>query len=58
VALGALIVVTVVYFQEGIVGWIMRQKPEWFGIVVDEGDKSEERGRGPVAGPQPAGAAE
>jgi branched-chain amino acid transport system permease protein len=58
VALGALIVVTVVYFQEGIVGWIMRQKPEWFGIVVDEGDKREERGRGPVAGPQPAGAAE
>ncbi len=38
VALGLLIVVTVVFFQEGIMGWIMRKKPEWFGIRV-EGDK-------------------
>lgn len=32
VALGALIVVTVVYFQDGIAGWLMRRKPEWFGM--------------------------
>lgn len=38
VALGLLIVVTVVFFQEGIMGWVMRKKPEWFGIRV-EGDK-------------------
>jgi branched-chain amino acid transport system permease protein len=37
VALGALIVVAVVYFQEGIVGWVKRQRPEWFGVVVDKG---------------------
>jgi branched-chain amino acid transport system permease protein len=35
VALGALIVVIVVYFQDGIVGWLMRYRPEWFGIRVD-----------------------
>lgn len=39
VALGALIVVTVVYFQEGIVGWVKRQKPEWFGIKVEDKSK-------------------
>ena len=44
VALGALIVVTVVYFQDGVMGWLMHKKPEWFGIrveqkqVVQEGD--------------------
>lgn len=38
VALGLLIVITVVFFQEGIMGWIMRKKPVWFGIKV-EGDK-------------------
>ena len=36
VALGALIVVTVVYFQDGIMGWVKHRKPEWFGVKVDE----------------------
>lgn len=36
VALGALIVITVVYFQEGIMGWLMARKPEWFGVRVEE----------------------
>ena len=35
VALGALIVVTVVYFQDGVMGWLMHKKPEWFGIRVE-----------------------
>ena len=35
VALGALIVVVIVYFQEGIMGWLARRKPEWFGRRVD-----------------------
>ncbi len=35
VALGALIVVTVVYFQEGLMGWLATKKPEWFGIRVE-----------------------
>ena len=37
VALGALIVVTVVYFQDGLMGWLMHRKPGWFGIRIDEG---------------------
>lgn len=36
IALGALIVVIVVFFQQGIVGWLMEKKPEWFGVVVDD----------------------
>jgi len=36
VALGALIVVTVVYFQDGVMGWLMHKRPEWFGIKVEE----------------------
>lgn len=36
VALGALIVIIVVYFQEGVMGWLMRKKPEWFGIRVEQ----------------------
>ena len=35
VALGALIVVAVVYFKDGLMGWLMRAKPEWFGIRVE-----------------------
>lgn len=35
VALGGLIVLIVVYFQDGIMGWLMRQRPEWFGIRVE-----------------------
>ena len=36
VALGFLIVVTVVYFQDGLMGWLKTKKPEWFGIRVDQ----------------------
>ncbi|MGE4660515.1 MAG: branched-chain amino acid ABC transporter permease [Arenicellales bacterium] len=32
VALGALIVVTVVYFEGGVVGWLMERKPHWFSL--------------------------
>lgn len=40
VALGALIVVTVVYFQDGLMGWLRMKKPEWFGIRVDRGQNA------------------
>ena len=36
VALGALIVVTVVYFQDGVMGWLIHKRPEWFGIRVEK----------------------
>jgi len=35
VALGFLIVIIVVFFPEGIMGWLRRIKPELFGEVVD-----------------------
>ena len=38
VALGLLIIVIVVYFQQGILGWLMDQRPEWFGVRVEEKD--------------------
>ena len=36
VALGALIVVTVVYFQDGVMGYLMHRYPHWFGIRVED----------------------
>ncbi|MXZ80925.1 MAG: branched-chain amino acid ABC transporter permease [Gammaproteobacteria bacterium] len=46
VALGALIVVTVVYFRDGIMGWLMHVRPEWFGIRVEKktGEAMQEAG--------------
>jgi len=35
IALGALIVVNVVFFQQGLVGWMQERWPEKFGIEVD-----------------------
>ena len=35
IALGVLIIVNVVYFQQGILGWLMERKPEWFGVRVE-----------------------
>ena len=42
VALGALIIVTVVYFKDGVMGYLLVTKPEWFGVVVDEKTAEEE----------------
>ena len=41
VALGVLIIVTVVFFQQGIVGWMQLKWPELFGITVDENVTAE-----------------
>lgn len=35
VALGMLIIINVVFFQQGIMGWLMEKYPEKFGIVVE-----------------------
>ncbi|MGH8737634.1 MAG: branched-chain amino acid ABC transporter permease [Burkholderiales bacterium] len=35
IALGVLIIVNVVYFQQGILGWLRDCKPEWFGVRVE-----------------------
>jgi branched-chain amino acid transport system permease protein len=36
VALGALIIINVVFFQQGIMGWLQEKYPEKFGIIVDD----------------------
>jgi len=47
VALGAIIIINVVYFQQGILGWAADKWPERFGITVerDEGTDSDEPNR-------------
>lgn len=45
VALGALIVVTVVYFQDGLMGWLVTKRPEWFGIRVENKNIASDSGR-------------
>jgi len=39
VALGVLIVVIVVYFPEGLMGWLREKYPERFGEVIDDKDR-------------------
>ena len=41
VALGALIIVTVVYFKDGVMGYLLHTRPEWFGVVVDKKEAEE-----------------
>jgi branched-chain amino acid transport system permease protein len=36
IALGLLIIVNVVYFQQGILGWLRERRPQWFGITVEK----------------------
>ena len=54
VALGLLIVIIVVYFQQGIVGWLMEKYPERFGVRVDR--RSAKCGRRHQARAAPEGA--
>ena len=42
VALGALIIVTVVYFQDGVMGYLLHTRPEWFGVRVEKKGVAEE----------------
>jgi branched-chain amino acid transport system permease protein len=42
VALGLLIIINVVYFQQGILGWAQDKWPEKFGIAVDPGPTGEQ----------------
>jgi branched-chain amino acid transport system permease protein len=35
VALGLIIVINVVYFQQGTLGWLREKKPHWFGVRVE-----------------------
>jgi branched-chain amino acid transport system permease protein len=55
VALGLLIVVIVVYFQQGIVGWLIEKYPERFGTpIAAKDDRGAAHGLG--LAPHPGGA--
>jgi branched-chain amino acid transport system permease protein len=57
VTLGLLIVIIVVYFQQGIVGWLMEKYPERFGIqVAPPEDQKQPRDLGVRLAPHPEGA--
>ena len=45
VALGVIIIVNVVYFQQGLVGWMQEKWPEKFGIEVDSTMSMEEEAK-------------
>ncbi|TDJ61916.1 MAG: branched-chain amino acid ABC transporter permease [Proteobacteria bacterium] len=44
VALGALIIINIVVFQQGILGWAQEKWPERFGIKVEDDDSGRETG--------------
>jgi branched-chain amino acid transport system permease protein len=56
VALGLLIVIIVVYFQQGIVGWLMEVRPEWFGVRIDRKQETEPGQRKETVAAQPEAA--
>ncbi len=41
VTLGLILIINIVYFQQGIMGWLQAKYPEKFGIVVDSSKKSQ-----------------
>jgi branched-chain amino acid transport system permease protein len=53
VTLGALIIVNVIFFQQGILGWAMEKWPRFFGVVVDE-DTEAKTGTDAKSTPVPA----
>ena len=44
IALGLILIVNIVYFQQGLMGWLQTKYPEMFGIVVDDGNKTGKAG--------------
>ena len=41
IALGLILIVNIVYFQQGLMGWLQTKYPEMFGIVVDKSNTSD-----------------
>jgi branched-chain amino acid transport system permease protein len=44
VALGLILIINIVYFQQGIMGWLQRKYPHFFGIVVDNSSRDSKEG--------------
>jgi branched-chain amino acid transport system permease protein len=55
IALGLLIIVTIVYFQQGIAGWLIEKYPKQFGNKAQRDAKQADPLGGKVV-PQPGGA--
>ena len=36
IALGLILIINIVYFQQGLMGWLQTKYPEMFGIIVDD----------------------
>jgi branched-chain amino acid transport system permease protein len=45
IALGTIIIVNIVFFQQGIIGWMQEKWPEMFGIEVDRSTAEEATGQ-------------
>ena len=43
IALGLILIINTVYFQEGLMGWLQRKFPEYFGITVDSSNRDEKQ---------------
>ena len=56
--LGGMIIVSVVFFQQGVVGWVQEKWAELFGIEVDEGAADALAGPEIDEGPQRGEAAQ
>ena len=41
IALGLILIVNIVYFQQGLMGWLQTKYPEMFGIVVDDSNTTK-----------------
>ena len=42
VALGLILIINIVYFQQGIMGWLQTRYPEMFGIIIDRSSSENE----------------
>ena len=42
IALGAIIILNIVFFQQGILGWLREKRPRWFGVEVEEDAGADE----------------
>ncbi|MGI9384757.1 MAG: branched-chain amino acid ABC transporter permease [Methyloligellaceae bacterium] len=54
VALGVIIIVNIMYFQQGIVGWMQEKWPEFFGIEVDRSTSADGKGEAADGAEEPA----
>ena len=57
IALGVIIIVNIVFFQQGIMGWMQDKWPEFFGIEVDRSMSADGKSEAGDGSAEPAGRA-